>query len=290
MFWGQVLLAQNDAGAAEALARTAETEERVLGPKSPAPISTLFHLSEAYLAQGSLPDAVLALERARAIHDRAVGRHSAGLREIVLSLSRIKFEQGEREETRRLLTELIEAEEHVDPPNTSVVAAALVNLATTCRAMGDIRGEREGLERALVTAERATGVESATLIPILERLGLALWNSSDWADARDINRRLAAIQREHLGPDHPNLASTLLNEAIVTARCADHEAAQRLLTETLSIFEATPFRPPESVENLVTQLEALQRHPVYGGGYRSLLSRARVLRSEGIGGLPMAQA
>jgi tetratricopeptide (TPR) repeat protein len=290
MFWGQVLLAQNDAGAAEALARTAEVEERVLGPTSPAPISTLYHLAEAYLARGSLPDAVAALERARAIHDRTIGRHSAGLREIVVTLSRVKFEQGEREEARRLLTELVEAEEQVDPPDASVVAATNVNLAAICRAMGDNRGERERLERALATAERATGVESDTLIPILERLGLAVWNSSDWADAREINRRLAAIQREHLGSDHPALASTLLNQAVVTARCGDHEAVQRLLTETLSILEATPFRPPESVENLVLQLEALKRHPIHGGGYGSLLSRARVLRSEGTGGLPVAQA
>ena len=290
MCWGQVLFAQNDTGAVAALARTVEVEERVLGPNNPAPISTLYHLSEAYLAQGSLPDAVAALERARSIHHRAIGRHSSGLWEIVMSLSRIKFEQGEREEARRLLTELVEADELAGPPNAAILATPLVNLAAICRATGDMRGEREHLARALAAVERASGPESAELMPILERLGLAVWSSSDWADARDINRRLAAIQREHLGSDHPALASTLLNQAIVTARCDDHEAAQRLLTETMSILEATPFRPPATVEYLVVHLDELQRHPVHGSGYRTLLPRARVLRIEGTGGLPVAQA
>jgi tetratricopeptide (TPR) repeat protein len=290
MCWGQVLLAQGDAGAAAALARAADIEERVLGSRSPAPISTLYHLAEAYLAQGSLPDAAAALQRARAIHDRTIGRHTGDLREIVMRLARVKFDQGEREEARRLLTGLVEADEQAGPSSAASLAPPLVNLAAICRAMGDIRGEREHLERALTAVERTSGPESTALIPILERLGLAAWNSSDWAGARGVNRRLAAIQREHLGSDHPTLASTLSNQAIVTARCGDHEAAQALLTETMSILEATPFRPPAAVENLVAHLENLQRHPIHGGGYQQLLLRARVLRIEGAGGLPLAQA
>jgi tetratricopeptide (TPR) repeat protein len=290
MCWGQILLAQGDAGAAAALARTADIEERVLGATSPAPISTLYHLSEAYLAQGSLPEAAAALERARAIHDRTIGRHTGDLREIVMRLARVKFDQGEREEARRLLTGLVEADEQAGPSSAASLATPLVNLATIYRAMGDIRGEREHLERARTAVERTSGPESTALIPILERLGIAAWNSSDWAGARDVNRRLAAIQREHLGSDHPTLASTLLNHAIVTARCGDHQAAQALLTETMSILEATPFRPPAAVENLVAHIENLQRHPIHGGGYQQLLLRARVLRIEGPGGLPLAQA
>jgi tetratricopeptide (TPR) repeat protein len=290
MRWGQVLLALNDAAAVAALVRTAEVEERVRGQNCPDLISTLYHLSKAHVAQGSLPDAVAALERARAIHDRAVGHHSRGLREIMLSLSRVKFEQGEREEARRLLAEVVEAEEQGDPPNDAAVATCLVDLATICRAMGETRAEREHLERALAAAERASGAESAILIPILERLGFAVWNSPDWADARGINQRLATIQRRELGSDHPTLSNTLLNQAIVTARCGDHEAARVLLTETMSILEATPFRPPGTVERIVERLEELQRHPAHGGGYRNLLPRARALRMEGAGGLPVAQA
>jgi tetratricopeptide (TPR) repeat protein len=289
MCWGQILLAQGDAGAAAALARTAEIEERVLGAGSHAPISTLYHLAEAYIAQGSLPEAAAALERARAVHDRTIGRHTGDLREIVMRLARVKFDQGERGEARRLLTWLVEADEEAGP-SSAAGAAPLVNLATICRAMGDIRSEREYLERARIAVERTSGHESTGLIPILERLGLAAWNTSDWAGARDANRRLAAIQREHLGSDHPTLATTLLNLAIVTARCGDHEAAQVLLTETMSILEATPFRPPAAVENLVAHIENLQGHPIHGGGYRQLLPRARVLRIEGAGGLPLAQA
>ncbi len=290
MYWGQVLLALNDPGAVAALARTAEVEERVLGPNSPALISTLYHLSTAHIARGSLPDAAATLERARAIHATAVGRHTGNLREILLSLSRVKFEQGEREEARRLLTELVESEEQVDPPNDAALATDLVNLAAIYRALGEARVEREHLERALAAAERASGPESVILIPILERLGLAVWNSSDWADARGINERLATIQRRQLGSDHPTLAGTLFNQAIVTARCGDHDAARGLLTETMSILEGTPFRPPDAVERIVARLEELQRHPVHGGGYRSLLARARAMRIEGTGGLPVAQA
>jgi tetratricopeptide (TPR) repeat protein len=290
MRWGQVLLAQNDTAAVAALLRTAEVEERVHGENSTALISTLYYLSKAHLAQGSLPDAVAALERARAIHDRAVGRHTLSLREILRSLSRVKFDQGEREEARRILAELVKAEEQTDPPNDAGMAADLVDLAAICRALGDIRAERENLERALAAAERASGPESPNLIPILERLGFAVWNSPDWAGARGINQRLATIERGQLGSDHPRLASTLLNQAIVTARCGDHEGARGLLTETMSILEATPFRPPGIVDRIVVHVEELQRHPVHGGGYRNLLPRARALRSEDTGGLPVAQA
>src|SRR5262245_18037942 len=67
MYCGQVLLAQNDPAAVATLARAAEVEERVLGPESSAPISTLYHLAKAHVTQGSLPDAAFALERAQAI-------------------------------------------------------------------------------------------------------------------------------------------------------------------------------------------------------------------------------
>ena len=170
------------------------------------------------------------------------------------------------------------------------IATDLLNLASICRGLGDPRAEREYLVRALAAAEQASGPESANLIPILDPLGFAVWNSSDWAGARDINRRLAALQRAHLGSDHPMLANTLFNLAIVTARCGDHEAAQQLIAETLSILEATPFRPEDAVERIVKRLEEFQGHPVHGGGYRNLLARARALRSAGTGGLPVAQA
>ena len=153
-----------------------------------------------------------------------------------------------------------------------------------------MRAEREHLLRALAAAERASGPESANLIPILDPLGFSVWNSSDWAGARDINRRLAALQRQYLGSDHPMLANTLFNLAIVTARCGDHEAAQQLIAETLGILEATPFRPEDAVERIVKRLEEFQGHAVHGGGYRNLLTRARALRSAGTGGLPVAQA
>jgi tetratricopeptide (TPR) repeat protein len=290
MIWGQVLLAQSDTAAVAALARTAEVEERVLGPESVAPISTLYHLSSAHFAQGSLPDAVAALERARALHDRVVGRHSRDLREILISLSRVKFAQGEREEARRILTGLVEAEQRVSNPNDAVIANLLVNLSAICRSLDDTRAERGHLQRALMVAERANGPDSPALMPILERLGYAVWNSADWAESRDINRRLAALQRGHLGSDHPALASTLFNQAIVTARSGDHADAQGLITETMSILEATPFRPPDAVDRIVARLEELQHHPVHGGGYKNLLPRARALRVDGAGGLPVAQA
>jgi tetratricopeptide (TPR) repeat protein len=288
MTFGQVLLAQNDSGALLALNRTVEAEERAFGPEARELIPTLYHLARAHIEQGALPDAAAALERALAIHAKVDGRGAASVREPFLLLARVKFKQGELQETRRLLTVLLEAEERADPQNDGFIATDLVNLASICRSLDDTRAEREHLERALAIAERASGLESATLMPILDRLGFAVWNSSDWEAARDVNRRLAALQRRHLGSDHPMLANTLLNQAIVTARCDEHEAAHTLMAEMLSVLETTPIRPPEIVERVVAHLQKFQGHPVHGGGYRNLLPRARALR--GAGGLPVAQA
>jgi tetratricopeptide (TPR) repeat protein len=288
MTFGQVLLAQNDSGALLALNRTVEAEERAFGREARELIPTLYHLARAHIEEGLLPDAAAALERALAIHAKVDGRGAASVREPVLLLARVKFKQGELQETRRLLTELLEAEERADPQNDGFIATDLVNLASICRSLGDSRAEREHLERALAIAERVSGLESATLMPILDRLGFAVWNSSDWEAARDVNRRLAALQRRHLGPDHPMLANTLLNQAIVTARCDEHEAAHTLMAEMLGVLETTPIRPPEIVERVVAHLQKFQGHPVHGGGYKNLLPRARALR--GAGGLPVAQA
>jgi tetratricopeptide (TPR) repeat protein len=287
---GRVLLAQGDAAAVDVLRRTVASEGRVVGPENPGLISTLRCLGQAHASAGSLPDAVAALERARSILECACPDETAQRQAIAKALARLKYEQGEFEESRRLLLELSDTAERAHPVNHAEMLPILMNLVTVSHATGDMIAERGYLERALVAAEWAHGAEAEELMPILARLGFIVWNSPDWADAREINVRLAAIQRRHLGSESPALAQTLVNQAIVTARCGKHPEAQRLLAESMDVLSETPFRPPETLGEIVARLEEFQSHPVHGGGYRELLPRARVLQRKDAGGLPLGQA
>lgn len=288
---GRVLLAQGDsAGAVERLAATAEVEGRVFGSDSAALVSTLFFLGSAHVQSGSVPDAVRALERAREIHARAVPGRSKSRREIVSALARLKLGQGEVEESRRLLAELLEVEERVEGPDDPRLVPILVGLAAASGRLHDAAEERALLERALAIAERAHGAGSAELIAILEPLGLLAWNEGEVSRARAISGRLAEIQREQLGPDHPDLARTRLNQAIATARAGEHRKAEELFGAALDVLSGTPFPPEGVLARVVSILEEFQGRALHGGGYRGVLERARALKRAADLAAPIAQA
>ena len=67
---------------------------------------------------------------------------------------------------------------------------------------------------------------------------MVLHDQGDLQGARALHERALTIREAHLGPDHPDTATSLNNLALVLADQGDHDAARTLHQRALAIREA----------------------------------------------------
>jgi tetratricopeptide (TPR) repeat protein len=109
-----------------------------------------------------------------------------------------------------------------------------LNAGTMEIARGDYPAACERFEAALALVEQgASGQEREAAL--LNNLGVAYGMRGDHAQARDDFGRAAEAQRALIGPDHPDVATTMLNEGVSMHQLGDHAGAKARILEAIAI-------------------------------------------------------
>ena len=94
-------------------------------------------------------------------------------------------------------------------------------------------------KRALELAEKAFGVESRELAPLLANLAESHIGLKQYAEAEPIARRSLVILEKALGPDHPDLNKALHRLALLRHLAGDDAEAEALYQRAVAISERT---------------------------------------------------
>src|SRR5829696_8015253 len=109
--------------------------------------------------------------------------------------------------------------------------------------------EAENVARALLPrVEAASGPDALEIAEVLDLLGAAVRRSAKVKEdeKRAFAERAVAIKERVLGPDHPDLATSLINLGVQGALAGDPAAARPLLERALEIREAA-FGPDHTL-------------------------------------------
>jgi tetratricopeptide (TPR) repeat protein len=164
--------------------------------------------------------------------------------------------------------------------------SALSNaVGLTLQSVGDLRGGRPWLERALRIREGVTRSNAAGIAQSLNNLGTLMWAQGELAAARPLLARSLALWENVLGPDHAATADSLNNLAGLLWAQGDLQAARSLLERSLLIRErvmgAEHPQTARSLSNLalvlMTQGELAAARPLLE---RSLAIREHVLGAD----------
>jgi len=118
------------------------------------------------------------------------------------------------------------------------LAYALFNLGKLSRKLGQA-GEAEAeplLSEALAISEEIFGSGNAALAPVLHELSRLYLQQSRHTRAEDALGRLLAIARVK-GPEHPDVATALVDLAFVKRKLGDDASAEALYRDALRIRE-----------------------------------------------------
>jgi len=113
---------------------------------------------------------------------------------------------------------------------------------------------------------------------LLDRVGTYFHGRGGYADARPLYERALAIREKALGPEHPDVATSLNNLASLLSDQGDHAGARPLYERALAIREKA-LDEANSLNNLAVLLK-------YQGDYgtaRPLYERALAIREKALG-------
>lgn len=230
------------------------------------------------------PDAVEALERARAALDKG---ELAETIECLDSVGAIDGEAGteiRREADQRLTAAAVarvaaadlwlaqmnhpeavllyrKAAETTPEVRRDLLAEHLNKLGTAAYQGGDLKIATETFEESLYVLERHLGKEHADVATALNNLGLLYYSQGNLEAAEPLYRRALAIDEKVLGMEAPGVATDLNNLALLFKKKGDLRAAEPLLRRALQIKQgAYPAGHPSlltGVRNYVGLLRAL---------------------------------
>lgn len=95
---------------------------------------------------------------------------------------------------------------------------------------------------------------------LLSSEGVAMRNLGRYAEAQQLYEQALVIQESRLGPDHPDLATTYNNLAIVVRRAGDYRRARQLYHKALAIREAHFGPDHEWVAETLNNLATVESH------------------------------
>jgi tetratricopeptide (TPR) repeat protein/CHAT domain-containing protein len=218
-----------EAGAARALARAAELNEKAGG----------------LYGEGKFAAAGLLYEEALVIRRKALHSLHPLLAQSLNNRGLLLKEVGQHGEARPLLDEALAIQRKVLPRLHPELAATLNNLGLLLMEMGRHGEARPLLEEALAIRRKALPPLHPLLAQSLNNLGVLLTDMGKQAEARLLYKEAVAIQRKVLPPLHPALAGSLINLGLVLKDMGKPAEARPLLEEALAIYrKALPPHHP----------------------------------------------
>lgn len=124
------------------------------------------------------------------------------------------------------------------PDGDLQTATHLRTLGTVLRDKGQLREALELQRQALTSREQTLGAWNTNVGRQCDATGRVLFDIGRFAQAAEHFERARLIGIHALGPDHPHVATALVNLGATAAVAGDHSLALERLTEAVEIFAA----------------------------------------------------
>lgn len=233
-----------EAGNPKAMAcyqRAREIAERCYALNDPRRAVILSNLGGMYRQMGMVKKAREYYEQARQIDRLAYGESHPEYATDANNIAVTYMAEEEYEEARRWYEIALNIDLRTYGPWHHVVAQDYSNWAGLLAAMGDYAGAEESCRDSLAILEACwPGLTIRIAQGLIALAGLIKTGGMDRiAEARCLVERALKIDRNVLGEHHPDIASDLLCLAEIEASRGDQKRPMDLISEALSIQEAT---------------------------------------------------
>jgi len=151
------------------------------------------------------------LERALAIHERALGPDHPEIAYSLSTLALVLQDQAELAAAGPLFERALAIRESALGPDHPDTASSFNNLGRLLHDQGELAAARPLLERALAIRERVLGPDHPDTATSLNNLALLLQAQGELATARPLLERALAVDERAPGPDNLRTASVRAN-------------------------------------------------------------------------------
>jgi tetratricopeptide (TPR) repeat protein len=251
--------------------------EKTRGPGSPEYASALHNLSVLYYLEGQLDEAARQFRRALKIREVALGESHPATAQTLNSLSAVYTIQGRYAEAERLCRSALAIEEKALGPEHPHILVTLDSLATICRKRGQFETALDLSRRADQIAQKAYG-DQLPLTCLRASKAILYGKLGRYPEAQELLQRILDVQRQALGEDSPNVATTMANLAAVCFRRNQLEQSGALYRRALVIFERF-CGDEENVAAVLLNYACVLRHTGNKSEAKKLEARARAMRA-----------
>ncbi|MFC2173550.1 tetratricopeptide repeat protein, partial [Acidobacteriota bacterium] len=215
------------------------------------------NLGNLYMVLGDLPTARTYYEHCLVINEQMTKPDTASIIWLLNQLSYLFQKMGQFENARKLAQQSVNLWEQSEPSKHDS-PSSLNTLARVSYVLGDYdRAEKLYLRALAFLIERKA--HAPWQAQIMTHLG-NIYREIDLPDkGRNQLEEALAIRERELRPDHPLIAWTLVDMAILALDSGDPETAQPLLEKARSIYEKNPERNFSQLAVCLSQLAYLAR-------------------------------
>jgi class 3 adenylate cyclase/tetratricopeptide (TPR) repeat protein len=265
------------------LRRAVAAREQALGAEHPDLATPLHKLGNVCEGMGRPAEAELIYRRMVAVREQAYDPEHPLVAEGLGCLGLFLLSAGRRAEAEPIIARTLVSYERTIGPDHPDLAHSLFHMALLYQRTGRPAAAEPLYRRAIAVAEQAH--EHRRVARYLDALAGLCRAGGRHAEAEPLHRRALAIREQSLGPEHPDLTTSLTNLAELYESTGRYAEAEPLYQRALGIRERTlgPEHPDvaTSLNNLGLLYRKAGRHaeaePLY---QRALGIRERTLGPE----------
>ncbi|HEX4027946.1 MAG TPA: toll/interleukin-1 receptor domain-containing protein [Rhizomicrobium sp.] len=193
-------------------------------------------LGDAQSRQARYDDAVKAYQQALVLAREPDSYRPELVSRILVGLGEAQFEQGKFQPAQRNIREALDLDMKTSGASSGDVARDLETLAAAQTGNGDFNGGRASFKRALAIRLKTEGSSHPRVAEDLNSLGAIAYFQND-PSAEDYYRRAYNSYRAVLGDNHPEVATTMNNLALLQLERRDFADAEPLLKHAVEVIE-----------------------------------------------------
>jgi eukaryotic-like serine/threonine-protein kinase len=242
------------------LERAIEIQRRILGPRNPETLESMFALGVVQANQGHYPQAEKLYRENLEMRKQVLGPEHKGTLFTMSNLSNTLRLEGHLREAEKLERDALEGRRRTLGPEARDTLRSMANLGDILSAEGKY-AEAENLEReTLDIMRRVFGPDDPETLGVMNNLANAMSGQTHYAEAEKLQREAFDIQRRILGPDHQNTLTSMNNLATVLQQENNFAEAEKLQRDALDAQRRVlgPEHPDtiDSMNNLAAVLMA----------------------------------
>ncbi|XP_044175300.1 uncharacterized protein LOC122958449, partial [Acropora millepora] len=214
-------------------------------------------MGDVLLQMGRFEEAKRHFKRSLALKLQLLGSEHPDVASAYNNLATVLSDQGDLKQAKEYHERALAIRQQTLGPQHPDVASSFNNLATVLRRQGDLKQAKENHERALAIKQQTLGPQHPDLATSFDNLAIVLSDQGDLKQAKEYHERALAIRQQTLkqakenheralaikqqtlGPQHPDLATSFDNLAIVLSDQGDLKQAKEYHERALAIRQQT---------------------------------------------------